>query len=860
MRMIPKASKVRVTFYKGITLWDIAIGLAALAIAALFLSTNFSWRAYPAIGSVCVAAVLYVEFDGQRLYVQIAYFLRYVFSRKRYSSSSRGSSSTDSIIPYREVKEGFVYDRDGTEFAAIEIDPINFSMLSEDRQSEIVDSSLSPILNEIGPGEEWFLCKEDRPLILDDEMKAELRRSDSLSRAKERGRLSVAEYESRQNLLQSRLDWVDDMNSSDIMRPRYFLALLGNDGYSVSEKLDKAITRLSSSGIKAHRLLDQELFLFIKAGYGEAFDERLEAKKVSTPNSVRFGLLRSKQPSASVTSLAITSYPQSVPEGWGERLFSLPGTKVTMRMRPLEKAKAIKRIDNAILEVETKNVGKESQLNDQDTHLESLRGLLDDIQTSNETLFDTVTIVTVFDKPGSSANRRYAKQAIREMGFGYSEMAGRQMDAYVSSLISSKELTHLSLGIQTSSLAACFPFGSDTLIDDDGLFVGDDDMPCFIDFFKRDLKHVNSNMVIVGQSGSGKSYAAKTILSNLSTCGAKVYVLDPESEYGGLARKLGGSSIDASDGSKGRINPLEIMGRIDEGEAGNAYYAQLQFLEQFYKETLSGISQDALEALNRLSEEAYLEKGIGPGTNLSSLSSLDYPTFEDVCSLCDKKLSSAKDAYDINNLKTVANYLSRFRKGGRDSNLWNGPTTFSPKENFIAFDFQRLLSNRNESTANAQMLLLLRYIEGEVIANRERNSREKSSSKVVVAIDEAHLFIDEKYPVALDFMFQLAKRIRKYDGMLIVITQNVRDFGGSPETAKKAMDLISVCQYSLIFSLPPSDMNDLLALYANAGGISEKEKETIASLNRGDCFLISGPSERGEVGILATKEAESMFG
>ena len=55
------------------------------------------------------------------------------------------------------------------------------------------------------------------------------------------------------------------------------------------------------------------------------------------------------------------------------------------------------------------------------------------------------------------------------------------------------------------------------------------------------------------------------------------------------------------------------------------------------------------------------------------------------------------------------------------------------------------------------------------------NQRYRVSRKLVVAVEEAHLFIDDKYPIALDFLASLAKRIRKYDGMLITITQSVKD-------------------------------------------------------------------------------------
>lgn len=132
-------------------------------------------------------------------------------------------------------------------------------------------------------------------------------------------------------------------------------------------------------------------------------------------------------------------------------------------------------------------------------------------------------------------------------------------------------------------------------------------------------------------------------------------------------------------------------------------------------------------------------------------------------------MAEENDDYNRSCLKVIDNYISKFVAGGRNSNLWNGHTSFSPKEQFVSFDFQRLLANKNDTTANAQMLLVLKWVENEVMKNRDKNMRSGKKRRIVVAIDEAHLFIDEKYPIAMDFMYQLAKRIRKYDGMLIII-------------------------------------------------------------------------------------------
>ena len=157
------------------------------------------------------------------------------------------------------------------------------------------------------------------------------------------------------------------------------------------------------------------------------------------------------------------------------------------------------------------------------------------------------------------------------------------------------------------------------------------------------------------------------------------------------------------------------------------------------------------------------------------------------------------------------------------------------------------------------MLLVLKYLDNEVIKNRDYNIKYGASRKIIVVIDEAHVFIDAKFPVALDFMYQLAKRIRKYNGMQIIITQNIADFVGSEELVRKSSAIINACQYSFIFPLSPNDMHDLCKLYEKAGAINESEQEEIVNNGRGHAFVITSPQSRTGIQIVASKDMEELF-
>ena len=291
----------------------------------------------------------------------------------------------------------------------------------------------------------------------------------------------------------------------------------------------------------------------------------------------------------------------------------------------------------------------------------------------------------------------------------------------------------------------------------------------------------------------------------------------------------------------------------------NSFSEHLQFLEEFFRQILPDIDSDAMEYLNNIINRVYIKKGIDQYTNLSQLKAEDYPTFDDLYDSILEEFQNTQSDYLKTNLRVLMSYVAKFSTGGRNASIWNGPSTLSTAENFIVFNFQSLLANRNNTVANAQMLLVLKYLDNEIIKNREYNTKYRANRKIIIVIDEAHVFIDSKFPLALDFMYQMAKRIRKYNGMQIVITQNIKDFVGSEELARKSTAIINACQYSFIFSLAPNDMHDLCKLYEKAGGISEIEQEQIMTAPRGRAFVVTGPTSRTTIQLETPQTIETMF-
>ncbi len=871
MRIIPKNTKVRVQFYKGIGIYDVIIGVVALAFIALAATSNLPNKYAIALGILILVAPMYIPLGDIKLYQALGYAFKFAIAKKTFKKNAQGSSHISSIIPYASIQDRIINGKDGSVTGVIQVTPIEFNLLSESKQNYFIDGVISNTLKNVNEFQQYDIVKLEKPIIFDDYLNNELTRIKNLVAENENDNLQEDEFRKRVQIIEDRMNLIESLNSNDkIYSSAYYIVLHDIDKHSLNNSLEIIENSLRNNNLETKRLDSKELAIFLKYSYDKDFDERefdnyLEKDYIRHiyPSEVQFRTLSTKQNGKSLTHFVITDYPLKVDNAWAQDLFDIPNTKVIMKNKPVEKYKAIKRIDNAINELLSQTtLGKASSQIDKQTHLESLQVLLEGLQNDNEVFFDSTLIITAYDNDKETTNKKYVRRKLRELGFKFSEMFGRQIESYFSSNINTYNKTGISRGLNSGIIASAFPFVSNAILDDNGLLIGENKLPTFVDFFKRDDERVNSNTVIIGKSGSGKSYATKMLLANLASDNAKVFILDPENEYGNLARNLNGRVLDVSSSKNGRINPFHIIMSLDDENSdgtSNSFYSHLQFLEEFFRLILQGINADSLELLNKIIVEIYNKKGITAKTDLTKLKAKDYPIFQDLAEEIDNRIEKEKDEYNLSCYKVLANYMSKFRRGGRNSALWNGFTTFNPTENFVVFDFQKLLSNKNNVIGNAQMLLVLKWLDNEVIKNRDYNILNNAEKKIVIAIDEAHVFIDEKFPIALDFMYQLAKRIRKYNGMQIVITQNVKDFVGSPEIARKSCAIINVSQYSFIFSLAPNDMADLCTLYEKAGQINESETDNIVNLPRGSAFLITGPTNRTNIRIVATPHVREIF-
>ncbi len=817
--------------------------------------------------------------------------------RKKAKSQKKDetASHTDmsELMPFTGITGNFI-EYGGKYFGSvIEVDPIEFRFFSKHRRNNSIEACFGKVLRGFHGDYGANIVKLQRPIIYDEYLDAEYGKLSALKKTYESGLLTEEEYQARVEIQFDRINEVRALCTDDmVIEAFYYLVLFDSDKRRLDTAVKQAILTLEQGELTVRRLDSKGLALFLKYSNTLDFDEKdinhIKEDNYATwamPESVKFSMRRTQINNIITHNMRVINYPTVVGDAWLAGVMSFPGTKVVVKVTPMDKTKAIRAIDRSLAELRGQymQTSLDSKSIELQEHIDTLSSLLVTLKQDNEAILSVSIYITAYDViasndskllpddfttnlPAVTDMKKTVRRTWMEAGMRVSGMDFMQLQGFIGGQISAYDpLIKDARGIPSNTIAGMYPWVFAHISDKGGIKLGSSDgVPVFINFFRRDSERVNSNMVIVGKSGSGKSYATKSLLSNLASEDAKIFILDPENEYSELAHTLHGKMINVGNASQGRLNPFHIITALDDDEsegsgAGGSFATHLQFLEEFFRQILPDIDRDALEYLNSLIERLYLNFSITAETDLSALTADDYPIFDDLYDIVLSEFERTNNEYLRQLLRSLVNYISKFASGGRNANIWNGPSTITTEENFSVFNFQSLLANRNSLIANAQMLLVLKYIDNEIIKNRDYNTKYGLKRKVVVVIDEAHVFIDTKFPVALDFMFQLAKRIRKYNGMQIVITQNIKDFVGSEEIARKSTAIINACQYSFVFGLAPNDMDDLCKLYEKAGGINEQEQEDIIGAKRGQAFTIMSPTSRSSFMIEVPDSMVDMF-
>ena len=408
--------------------------------------------------------------------------------------------------------------------------------------------------------------------------------------------------------------------------------------------------------------------------------------------------------------------------------------------------------------------------------------------------------------------------------------------------------------LPASSVANLYPFNYSGKTDPKGFFIGRDKYGTniLVDFDRRAEDKTNANCLILGNSGQGKSFLLKLILTNLRESGKRIISLDPEAEYEELTKALGGCYIDFMSGEF-IINPLEPKSF---GEADKEYdqttpeafrrvtrlSQHIAYLKDFFR-AYKDFNDEQLDTLEIILTKLYNNFGITDYTDYDKLTAEDYPIMEDLYALLEKEYNeydrSQKNIYREKTLQELCLGLHSMCVG-TESKYFNGHTNIVD-DKFLCFGVKGLLDT-NRRLKDAMLFNLLSYMTNELLGK----------GNTVAAIDELYLFLTNM--TAIEYIRNASKRVRKKDSAVILASQNIEDFmlDGIKEYTKP---LFSIPTHQFLFNagnIEPKTYIDIMQ-------IEPSEFELIKYPERGTCLYRCG-NERYLLQVIAPEFKQKMFG
>ena len=409
--------------------------------------------------------------------------------------------------------------------------------------------------------------------------------------------------------------------------------------------------------------------------------------------------------------------------------------------------------------------------------------------------------------------------------------------------------------LPASSVANLYPFNFSGKTDPQGLYIGRDKYGTniLVDFDRRAEDKTTSNILILGNSGQGKSHLMKLILTNLRESGKRILCLDAESEYKVLCEEgLGGCYIDFMTGEY-KINPLEPKvwsDGLEEAEVGEPeafrkvtrLSQHIAFLKDFFR-SYKDFTDVQIDTIEILLSKLYEKYGIHDNTDYNSLKATDYPVMEDFYNLCENEFLSydrtEKHLYTEETLQEVCLGIHSMCVGA-EAVYFNGHTNITD-DVFLVFGVKGLMDT-NKRLKDTMLFNILSYMSNQLLG----------IGNTAASIDELYLFLTNM--TAIEYIRNAMKRVRKKESSIILASQNIEDFL-IPEIREFTKPLFSIPTHQFLFNAGQINPKE----YMDALQVEPSEFELIKYPERGTCLYRCG-NERYLLQVIAPDYKWEIFG
>lgn len=408
--------------------------------------------------------------------------------------------------------------------------------------------------------------------------------------------------------------------------------------------------------------------------------------------------------------------------------------------------------------------------------------------------------------------------------------------------------------LPASSVANLYPFNFSGKTDPEGLYIGRDKFGTniLVDFDRRAEDKTTSNILILGNSGQGKSYLLKLLLTNIRESSKSIICLDPESEYVDLCANLGGCYIDFLSGEY-TINPLEPKAWADstdeiDATTPEAFRKQtrlsqhIAFLKDFFR-SYKDFTDSQIDTIEILLAKLYARFGITDSTDYSKMKPTDYPIMEDFYKLCEEEFMTydkqRKYLYTEQTLQEVCLGINSMCVGA-ESRYFNGYSNITDSE-FLVFGVKGLMDT-NKRLKDAMLFNILSFMSNQLLGK----------GNTAASIDELYLFLTNM--TAIEYIRNAMKRVRKKDSSIILASQNIEDFL-IPSIREFTKPLFSIPTHQFLFNAGQINPKE----YMDALQVELSEFELIKYPERGTCLYRCG-NERYLLQVIAPEYKAALFG
>ncbi|WP_243122661.1 DUF87 domain-containing protein [Clostridium sp. KNHs216] len=560
---------------------------------------------------------------------------------------------------------------------------------------------------------------------------------------------------------------------------------------------------------------------------------------------------------------AIREYPTSTEDQAILReLGEMDGVTLRIFVRPVSEYEENKIIEKS----ERRNRHKKNNANGMKQNIEAEEDL-NDVQVivrrmhkTKETLMHSAVFIEIIGKSLKELQDLQQKVIFfcTRTKIVYDRLWLRQKEGFQTVMLTGSNVfrSQFERSLPAGSVANLYPFSYSGKTDPDGMYIGIDvsGTNIIVNFDRRAQDKTNGHILILGNSGEGKSYLLKLLITNFRQAGKKFYILDPDDEYKDLTIGLGGCYIDMMAG-RYFINVLEprlwtLEPVTDEKEdvppafrKGTRLSQHIAYLRDFFR-CYKDFPTEQLDTLEILLEKLYANFGITDDTDYNKLTSEDYPILSDLFHLAHHELETYQDTGSQLYTKDILRSLTLGLRSicvGSESTFFNGYTNIVSAD-FIDFSVKGMMDT-NENLKNAMFLNIFSYMSHKFL----------TEGATELAVDELHLFLQNK--IAIDYIRSFMKRGRKKDSGVIIASQNVEDLM-LPGIVEYTRPLLSIPTHSFLFNpgenCDEADFQRLLSL-------QQCEYNLIREPNRGFCLFKCG-NERYHLHVIAPPYKRELFG